>query len=456
MSEDENFTYVLVQQQPDFEIEKTKNLQYQICILWGNNIVHTSHISSNQSFYVGETFDCNYYLPKEKIGTEKLPVIVNNYLMVANNKTTEPVELSLGDKYQFTLSDFTFKVSVDYQAKPILGKHKFSAAIAMFTGFSLLTHSALLASTAMFMPSVEGFENEVSVEQQLLMSQYLASIAEKEEKAVESNSQISVQDSQGGTGSRAKGSEGTMGNSTATSQGKYGIAGPKDNTDPHIAKQKMLQEASQFGLVGLLNASAGGDPNAPTAVWGRDDSLGNDPSSANGSMWGNDIGESFGNNGLSLTGLGESGGGNGEGIGLGNINTIGRGNGTGLDQGFGPGVGKMRGNHNVSAPKLRVGLTDTSGKIPPETIQRIVRQNFGRFKLCYENGLKNNPELNGRVSVKFIIDRGGAAAQASNGGSSLPDAAVVNCVVKSFNGLSFPAPESGIVTVGYSIQFSPK
>ena len=455
MFEDENFTYVLVQQQPEFEIEKTKNLQYQICIIWGNNIVHTSHILSGQSFYVGETFDCNYYMPKEKIGVQKLPIISNGHIILPNN-IIDPTQLIVGSKYEFALSEFIFKISVDYQAKPILNKHKFSTAVAMFTGLSFITHSVLLASTAIFMPSVEGFENEISVERQLLMSQYLASLAEKEQKSEESTLENSSQDSQGGTGSRAKGSEGTMGNSASTSQGKYGIAGPKDNTDPHIAKQKMLQEASQFGLVGLLNASAGGDPNAPTAVWGRDDSLGNDPISANGSMWGNSIGESFGNNGLSLTGLGESGGGNGEGIGLGNINTIGHGNGTGFDQGFGPGNKKISGNHKVSSPKLRVGLTDTAGKIPPEVIQRIVRQNFGRFRLCYENGLKNNPELTGNVSVRFVIDRNGVASQANNGGASLPDANVVSCVVRSFNGLSFPSPENGIVTVGYSIQFSPK
>ena len=28
----------------------------------------------------------------------------------------------------------------------------------------------------------------------------------------------------------------------------------------------------------------------------------------------------------------------------------------------------------------------------PEVIQRIVRQNYGRFRLCYENGLRNNPD----------------------------------------------------------------
>src|SRR6187549_3194941 len=147
-------------------------------------------------------------------------------------------------------------------------------------------------------------------------------------------------------------------------------------------------------MIGLINVGAGGDPNAPTAPWGRDDSLGNDPLSARGNMWGDAIGEAFGSGGLGLSGVGEGGGGRGEGIGLGNIGTLGHGAGTGTGQGFGNGHGALA----RSAQSIRQGATQVNGKLPPEVIQRIVRQNFGRFRLCYENGLKNNPTLSGRVS----------------------------------------------------------
>ena len=88
-------------------------------------------------------------------------------------------------------------------------------------------------------------------------------------------------------------------------------------------------------------------------------------------------------------------------------------------------------------------------------VQRIVRQNFGRFRMCYENGLKNNPTLAGRVAVRFVIGRDGAVASVGNGGSDLPDSSVVNCIVRSFSGLSFPAPDGGIVTVTYPISLAP-
>ena len=111
--------------------------------------------------------------------------------------------------------------------------------------------------------------------------------------------------------------------------------------------------------------------------------------------------------------------------------------------------------HKTGTPEVRMGASSVSGKLPPEVIQRIVRQNFGRFRMCYENGLKNNPTLAGRVAVRFVIGRDGGVASVGNGGSDLPDAAVVNCVVRSFSGLSFPAPDGGIVTVTYPISFSP-
>jgi hypothetical protein len=88
-------------------------------------------------------------------------------------------------------------------------------------------------------------------------------------------------------------------------------------------------------------------------------------------------------------------------------------------------------------------------------IQRIVRQHFGRFRLCYESGLRTTPTLAGRVAVKFTIDKSGAVAAPADGGSDLPDKAVVACVVKGFANMSFPQPESGTVVVTYPIIFAP-
>ena len=57
--------------------------------------------------------------------------------------------------------------------------------------------------------------------------------------------------------------------------------------------------------------------------------------------------------------------------------------------------------------------------------------------------------------MRFVIGRDGAVSNVGNGGSDLPDANVVSCVVRAFYGLSFPQPENGIVTVTYPIVFTP-
>ncbi len=115
----------------------------------------------------------------------------------------------------------------------------------------------------------------------------------------------------------------------------------------------------------------------------------------------------------------------------------------------------VRGRRRFQGPQVRMGAVSVSGRMPPEVIQRIVRQHFGRFRLCYENGLRNNPNLVGRVAVRFVIGRDGAVSNVGNGGSDLPDVGVIRCVVKQFYLLEFPQPEAGIVTVVFPIMFAP-
>ena len=95
-----------------------------------------------------------------------------------------------------------------------------------------------------------------------------------------------------------------------------------------------------------------------------------------------------------------------------------------------------------------------SGALPPEVVQRIIRYNAGRLRMCYESGLRHNPSLQGSVRVRFLIGSNGRVSSVSAGGD-LPDAGVVSCVQRSFYSLSFPRPEKGTVSVGYGVSFTP-
>ncbi len=352
-----------------------------------------------------------------------------------------------------------FQISTGNAGRAVAGHFQLDTQGLLYTGISLAVHGGLLAAMAFFMPPLGATDEDgISSEQQYTIQQYLMSSAEREqqEKETEQSADAKADDKEGGTGTRAKAEEGAMGDTNSKEKNhSYAVKGPQDNPDKHIANRAaMLDDASKFGMIGLLSSGAGGDPSAPTAPWGRDDALGADPISAKGGMWG-DPGESYGAGGLGLTGIGEGGGGRGEGIGLGDLGTIGRGRGLGDGPGFGNGHGHLGGAHHAKPPSVRIGALSLSGRLPPEIIQRIVRQNFGRFRLCYENGLRSSPNLSGRVAVRFVIGRDGAVSNVGNGGSDLPDGNVVSCVVRAFYGLSFPQPDGGIVTVTYPIIFTP-
>lgn len=245
-----------------------------------------------------------------------------------------------------------------------------------------------------------------------------------------SASTAAADNKEGGTGTRAKGEEGAMGAPMdKAASARYAVQGPRAPAeDAPAEKEAPATPAAQ--AVATAAASAASAATSP----------------------------SFGTAGLGLSGVGEGGGGKAaqKGLaGLAGLAAIGHGAAASSGQGFGNGSGRLGGEHAASAPKLRMGATQISGRLPPEVIQRIARQNFGRFRLCYENGLTRNPTLQGRVVTRFTIGRDGSVSQTADGGSDLPDAGVVRCVVSAFRGLSFPEPESGVVTVVYPLSFEP-
>jgi len=86
-----------------------------------------------------------------------------------------------------------------------------------------------------------------------------------------------------------------------------------------------------------------------------------------------------------------------------------------------------------------------------------VRQNYGRFRLCYENGLRMKPELTGNIVINFVIDTTGSADHVTpqRTPSELPDTNVVQCVMRGFSNLSFPSPTNGETHVSYTLLFDP-
>ena len=499
-----SYAYALVKNGPDVSAEECEVpvTSVEVMVRWGTTVLHVAHLTPPRSFYVGEDqgkdarTDC--FLPAEKLGVTRAPLLlagqggslavvilpnakgsieiagepamslrqaIESGRAVACSEVADAHQIALpqGAKAKIEIDGFTFDISTGNAGRAVAGRMSLDSQSLPYHGLSMALHLGLLAAMAIFMPPLSMTdEGSISAEQQIAIQTKLDAIAEKEltEQKEEALANAQPADKAGGTGARAMGSEGAMGSMTSTKTGgKFGIEGPKNNTDVRAAKNAALQDAANFGIIGLIAAGGGGDPNAVTVPWGGVDSLGNDARSALGNMWGGSVDESAGSGGLGLSGVGEGGGSKYEGIGMGSVGTIGHGSGIGTDQGFGPGggssIGRSGRTHKAEPPRVRPMGTTVNGRLPSEVIQRIVRQNFGRFRLCYENGLRNNPNLTGRVAVRFVIGRDGAVSSVGNGGSDMPDGNVVSCVARAFYGLSFPQPEDGIVTVVYPIMFSP-
>jgi hypothetical protein len=123
----------------------------------------------------------------------------------------------------------------------------------------------------------------------------------------------------------------------------------------------------------------------------------------------------------------------------------------------------------VQPTEVRQRPPEGSGRLPPEVIQKIVRENYGVFRACYEQGLLRDRDLQGAVVARFVIGRDGqvrnvaamprekrgASPRPDGLGTTMPDRKVVDCIINGYKSLEFPQPEGGIVTVVYPIRFSP-
>lgn len=106
---------------------------------------------------------------------------------------------------------------------------------------------------------------------------------------------------------------------------------------------------------------------------------------------------------------------------------------------------------------VRVGgsASDASGELPKKVIQAYIRRKMGAIKACYQKGLQSNPNLQGTVKVKFLIQPSGAIGGAKIEDSSLGNNAVENCVLTNVKTWRFPqAKGGGSTTVVYPFRFS--
>ena len=97
---------------------------------------------------------------------------------------------------------------------------------------------------------------------------------------------------------------------------------------------------------------------------------------------------------------------------------------------------------------------DPDARLPPESIQRVVRTSSGRFRACYQRALVRDHEARGDVVTFFVIGADGRVELASEDHATLEDRSARQCVQRAFFDLHFPKPPGGrAITVLYPMRF---
>jgi hypothetical protein len=473
-------TYALVQSGPAVAPEEVESQHdaIEVKVSWGAQVLSLTHLTSGEGFTVGEGGD--FALPDaaraavvEHRGGTAFAIVPHGATATVSRAGEPPRAAGAGEAVALTdgvgvtieLAPVTIAIACVRAGRriPVGFLTALASGAAAAIGLSFLGHAAIVASLAMFMPSMNADDAESITREQLLsMRAMMDASAEREDEQRRQEEQGAADPTGGGS----KGGEPHMGESGAAgttkpvkTSGHMAFKGSDDRA--RLSRREELDLAATGGFIGILNAGA--PASGPSSPWATETQLGQDAENKIGAMFGATADDAMGY-GLGLWGAGQGGGGKGEGIGIDGVgSTVGGGGGgpgrwgygKGDKDGLGNGHGPGQGGHVVKPISMRTPNVTTNGRLPAEVIQRIVRQNAGRFRLCYEAGLRSNPGLTGRITTKFVIGRDGAVAQAQDAGSDLPSQEVVSCVVRSFTNLSFPQPEGGIATVTYPIVFSP-
>ena len=148
---------------------------------------------------------------------------------------------------------------------------------------------------------------------------------------------------------------------------------------------------------------------------------------------------------------GGGGSGSGQGKGLGSLANA-SGAGRAVAEGGAVKEREIRGDIRIQTGGDIGGAGEFDANLVKEQIQRRIRA----IKSCYEQELRRNPALAGKVTVEFTVQERGNVTDAKATENSTGSDAVAACVTRTIARFRFnPGPEGGSVTFRYPFVFQP-
>jgi TonB family protein len=107
-----------------------------------------------------------------------------------------------------------------------------------------------------------------------------------------------------------------------------------------------------------------------------------------------------------------------------------------------------------SSPGDEVG---GSGDFDSNLVVQLIKTRLRAIQMCYEQQLRRNPSLAGKVTIEFTIQTRGNVTDVKVKENTTGDAAVGTCVANTVSTFRFnPGPEGGSVTYAYPFVFQPQ
>ncbi len=98
-----------------------------------------------------------------------------------------------------------------------------------------------------------------------------------------------------------------------------------------------------------------------------------------------------------------------------------------------------------------------SGDFDASKVVALIKTRLRAIQSCYENELKKDPTIAGKVTVRFTIQQTGTVSGASATENTSGSAGLASCVVTTVQRFRFtPGPSGGSVTFSYPFVFAPQ
>lgn len=203
---------------------------------------------------------------------------------------------------------------------------------------------------------------------------------------------------------------------------------PKDKVEEAQKKEQLKKDVLKkskllLKIIGTTGQSSGG---VLQNVWSGDETL-------------KDLGSALASAGGVTTDASEAlrtgAGGKGKAADIGDIGGIGGGN---AELGGGPAI-QLEAQIDMGEGESDMLSGDQS------TVKKTVRRYSGQLKYCYEQRLKANPDLEGRVSLTWTVE-GGTVTDVYVAGNTTGDSALASCMEKKVKRWTFPADVEGDIS----------